>query len=685
MNKSARTLTSPRFARLLLRAAGLFAVAGSVALTAGCVTGESTFQTLPGGVFGGLPEPDTFTWTVGTQRKAVFDDKGTDVQPSLLGDFEYRANPRDPWLALAVEGPVKNMVDGRRQQRRFEVFTALERRERICVSPASDFVAPYLTSRRETVRDNPVAAGEQATRALIAALGGIVGPATQETDFARACLSDGMTDQVRVMVLTSLMLESARDIMGAAWMNDAALYFDEHGTLRPADVAVFQDAFKDADLDRLEAELDAAFKEAGVHAAAAYLRLMADQDFDGVADADDDCVAVRGAACACGNDIVDHGEACDGPGDGPGQLCSSDCLELAVCGDGELQEGEVLDTGAACSESQCTARTCDLEAEPAQLGCENPHVTHVVGLVPTAAWSVPVGMGNVLVGLVGSTLYHYGADTPTVLLEDVAAATPIRLPNGETVVAAVSHSSAALIFVTLDGSTETLSIFAGAAPTGQAEAVVRADVDGDDQDEILVVWRSTTDTRMIALTVDSSGPLLTVAARSNVLTIEGAESLIDVQAKGGVVAVLSARAVTLVTNDTLGRIAASSTPLDETLQNGSLATTYDGWLIRGDATVMHIDQAGTLTREPYCLPLDKSALWAASSYENRHLWMRSDRTGTLVGTWSAAATGSFMPNDVVHRVSSTNVVLLRDGSGFVAVGPPDATNSNVRMLRWFAF
>lgn len=684
MNKSARALLSPRVARLFFRASSLVAIAGSVALTAGCVTGESTFQTLPGGVFGGLPEPEPFTWTVEAQRKARFDQDSTEVQPSSLGDFTYRANPRDPWVSLAVEGPVKNMVDGRRQQRRFEVFTALEHHERICVSPASDFVAPYLSSRRDSVRDNPIAAGRQATHALIAALGGIVGPAVEETDFARACLSDGLTDPVRVMVLTSLMLESARDVMGAAWITDAALYFDEHGTLRPDDVAVIQDAFKDADLDRLEDELNAAFKDAGVHAAAAYLRRLADQDFDGIADADDDCVAVQAAPCACGNAIVDHGEVCDGPTGVPGERCASDCRELSVCGDGELQEGEVLDNGEACSGLQCSAITCDLETDPSVSSCDNPPVVHVVGPVPTTAWSVSSGLSQVLVGLVGATLYAYEADDPSVLLEGVAAATPLRLPNGETVVATVSHSSAAVTFVTPGGATESVAIFSGAAPEGQAEALVRADVDGDSHDEILVVWRGMADTRVIALHIDSSGPSLSVAARSNVLVVEDATSLIDVQAKGGVVAFLTPRAVTLVAQETPGRLTASTTALGETLHNGSLATSQDGWLIRGEGTVMQIDITGHLTSEPQCLPLDKSTLWAASSYEHRHLWSRVERTGTLVGTWHAAANGSFTPSEVVHRVSSTTVVLLRDGSGFIAVGPPDATTPTHRALRWFA-
>lgn len=68
----------------------------------------------------------------------------------------------------------------------------------------------------------------------------------------------------------------------------------------------------------------------------------------------DDCPQ----AAVCGNNEVESGEICDDGNTSAGDYCSADCLSItAVCGDGEIGTGETCDDGNAEECGDCNA-TC---------------------------------------------------------------------------------------------------------------------------------------------------------------------------------------------------------------------------------------------------------------------------------------------------------------------------------------
>lgn len=686
MNKSAHAGSTPRFSYVLRVAACAAALAVVVPLTAGCVTGESTFQTLPGGVFGGVTEHDDFTYVQGDVSKRSPVIPSDVVQPTALGDFEYTRRANDPWIALSVEGPVKSMLDGSPQTRRFRVFTSLVGRERICASPASDFVVPYLSSRSADVLADPVAAGQAATRALLEALGGVVGAPTTRTDFARACLSDGMTDEVRVMILTSLMLESARASQGAQWLQDAAWHFDENGTLRAEDVAAFRAAFKDADIDRLEAEIEAAFDKAGATSAAPYLRSLIDQDFNGIADVDDTCVAVQNAACACGNGVLDHGEACDGGLEGPTSACARDCSELAVCGDGIVQEREAFDRKTVCSAAQCRPERCPLDGSPAGARCDmlSSSSSSVIGPLAQRFWSVSGGGMPVLFGLSNTTLLRYSQLGSEVVATDARHARAIRLGNGAEAFVVTTPTRDELALVMVNGDTTPVPIFANGTMAGEVVGLVSADMDGDGSEDVVVLWDDGSSVSVHVLGLQVGAQPLVVLRPIDVLTLTSVKK---------VQAVVAARTSVALRTDVGSLFVASATPTTltaRTLSLGAPATRVefvrngDGYLVRADERTYTIDSNGDVDEDASCVPVSDETVWAASDFENEHVWAVAAGDMWTLGTWRKAPAG-FAPTAIAYEIKASRVVLLEDGSGFVSLTVDGTLDAGDMRARVFGF
>ena len=71
----------------------------------------------------------------------------------------------------------------------------------------------------------------------------------------------------------------------------------------------------------------------------------------------DTCSSTCQTAAVCGNGEIEDGEECDGT---PG--CTSSCtLESAICGNGTIEEGEACDDGNIADGDSCTS-TCQLPA-----------------------------------------------------------------------------------------------------------------------------------------------------------------------------------------------------------------------------------------------------------------------------------------------------------------------------------
>ena len=72
-----------------------------------------------------------------------------------------------------------------------------------------------------------------------------------------------------------------------------------------------------------------------------------------------------GGAAACGDNILQPGEQCDGTANaacGAGRTCGANCLcQPAVCGDGFVQAGEQCDDGGTVN-GDCCSSTCQFEA-----------------------------------------------------------------------------------------------------------------------------------------------------------------------------------------------------------------------------------------------------------------------------------------------------------------------------------
>ena len=78
----------------------------------------------------------------------------------------------------------------------------------------------------------------------------------------------------------------------------------------------------------------------------------------------------------CGDGVLDPGEACDnGPGNGPGEACSAECVENS-CGDGDQGPGEACDDGAmngnmnGCK-ADCTDNVCGDGFTGPDEGCDD--------------------------------------------------------------------------------------------------------------------------------------------------------------------------------------------------------------------------------------------------------------------------------------------------------------------------
>ena len=72
---------------------------------------------------------------------------------------------------------------------------------------------------------------------------------------------------------------------------------------------------------------------------------------------------------ACGDGVLDDGEACDDGNAEDGDGCAADCTAEPGCGDGNLDEGEACDDGNAEAGDGCDA-DCMVEAEPSEIPCD---------------------------------------------------------------------------------------------------------------------------------------------------------------------------------------------------------------------------------------------------------------------------------------------------------------------------
>jgi cysteine-rich repeat protein len=80
-----------------------------------------------------------------------------------------------------------------------------------------------------------------------------------------------------------------------------------------------------------------------------------DNDDDGRVDCDDEGCVFAVACSACGNGVVEDGEACDDGDRVDGDGCSARCL-LERCGNGVLDDDEVCDDGNLDGGDGCSAR-----------------------------------------------------------------------------------------------------------------------------------------------------------------------------------------------------------------------------------------------------------------------------------------------------------------------------------------
>ena len=337
-----RAIVNRRVVVVALAAIVVLAAAGP-----GCVTGESTFQYVDHEIeiFVGLPADGTFA--TAASPRAGADGPHLKLSP---GSPVYNGLGVAPWRTLDdgqlavtyVSGSFVSPVDPDVTLRLVLAppFRAPAPGARVCFNPASELVLHRAAARWQAEPAVPYAihiddAGEELLAALPFLIADLADPeGLTPTRLDRACLSSGDTRPGRVMLAIAIAFTGQVREPGAGggdapvrWPAGAREQFIDEGTLPAAAVEALRRSLIDAgDPAVVRARLQDAVERRGGDFVVADFAQVLDLDLDGVPDVDSDCVAVRGAPCACGNGLLDDGELVDVAG-----LCGGTDCGLRTC------------------------------------------------------------------------------------------------------------------------------------------------------------------------------------------------------------------------------------------------------------------------------------------------------------------------------------------------------------------